>query len=168
MDELVQILETQLRGANLNFTALFGLLEKDPAAYTHSENVGFLSDFLGIKANMNSESVKELSLGGMFFDIGKKEVAYDIITKTSELSIDEFKAVRKHPATGKKILNDMKCYSKNILAMAVEHHEKFDGTGYPASLTNEKITPFAKICSIMDVFSSLTCDRDHRDLFMPV
>jgi len=168
LDELVPVLETQMREANINFTALFGLLEKDPPVYTHSANVGFLSAFLGIKVNMNPESVKELSLGGMVFDVGKKEVPYDIITKTSELSTEEFKAVRKHPAAGKKILNDMKCYSKNILAMAVEHHEKFDGTGYPAGLSGEKITPFAKICSIMDVFCSLTCDRDHRDSFSPI
>jgi len=168
LDELVPILETQLREANLNFTALFGLLDKDPPVYTHSANVGFLCAFLGIKANMNSESVRELSLGGMIFDVGKKDVPYDIITKTSELSTEEFKSVRKHPAAGKKILNDMKCYSKNILAMAVEHHEKFDGTGYPAGMSGDKTTPFAKICSIMDVFSSLTCDRDHRDSFTPL
>jgi HD-GYP domain-containing protein (c-di-GMP phosphodiesterase class II) len=143
-------------------------LEKDPPVYTHSANVGFLSAFLGIKVNMNPESVRELGLGGMLFDVGKKEVPYDIITKTSELSAQELKSVRKHPAAGKKILNDMKCYSKNILAMEVEYHEKFNGTGYPAGLSGEKITPFAKICSIMDVFSSLTCDRDHRDLFAPL
>lgn len=168
LDDLIPVLESELRGANLNFTGLFGLLDKDPPVYTHSANVGFLSAFLGIKVNMNPESVRELSLGGMLFDVGKKEVPYDIITKTSGLSDVEFKAIRKHPAAGKKILNDMKCYSKNILAMAVEHHEKFDGTGYPSGISGEKITPFSKICSIMDVFCSLTCDRDHRDSFTPL
>ncbi len=168
LGDLIPVLESELRGANINFTALYGILEKDSCVYTHSANVGFLSAFLGIKVNMNPDSVKELSLGGMLYDVGKKEIPYGIMTKTSELSPQEFKVVRKHPAAGKKILNDMKCYSKNILAMAVEHHEKFDGTGYPFGISGEKITPFAKIGSIMDVFCSLTSNREHRESFTPL
>jgi|TARA_B110000467_G_C18276217_1_gene455567 HD-GYP domain-containing protein (c-di-GMP phosphodiesterase class II) len=168
LDEIIPILEAYLREVNLNFTALFGILEKDPPVYIHSANVGFLCAFLGIKAKMNLESVRELTLGGMLFDVGKKEVPYEILTKKGELTPEEFRAIRKHPAAGKKVLNDIKCYSKNILAMASEHHEKFDGTRYPFGLSENKITPFAKIYGIMDVFSSLTCDRDHREPFTPL
>ena len=61
----------------------------------------------------------------------------------------------------------MKCYSENILRMVAEHHEKFDGTGYPFELKGEKISLYASICNIMDVFGALTAPRKNRPGMTP-
>ena len=61
----------------------------------------------------------------------------------------------------------MKCYSENILKMAAEHHEKYDGTGYPFQLKGEKISLYARVCGIMDVFGALTSPRANRPGMTP-
>jgi len=61
----------------------------------------------------------------------------------------------------------MKCYSENIVRMVEEHHEKFDGTGYPFELKGDRISLYARICSIMDVFGALTAPRKNRPGMAP-
>jgi len=79
----------------------------------------------------------------------------------------DFKLVRKHPAAGKKVLNDMKCFSHNILKMVGEHHEQFNGEGYPLNMSGERISLYGRLCTIMDVFSALTSKRYNHDPHTP-
>lgn len=122
---------------------------------------------LANKLKMKPEAVREIGLGGMLFSIGKKSVPYDVIIKEGELSPEEFQMIRKLPSATRKLLNDMKCYSENILKMALEHREKFDGTGYPFELKGEKISLYARVVSIMDVFGALTAARPNRKALTP-
>lgn len=163
LNDMVELLEKYMSQENPGFMDIYLITEKDHHTYTHCANVGLYCMSLGVKVKMQPEVVREIGLGGMLFDVGKKEVPYEVLSRATKLSDAEFKLIRKHPAAGKKILNDMKCYSENILRMAGEHHEKFSGEGYPLELAGEKISPFARICNIMDVFDSLTCKRPHRE-----
>jgi HD-GYP domain-containing protein (c-di-GMP phosphodiesterase class II) len=122
---------------------------------------------LAEKMKLEPEAVREIGLGGMLFDIGKKSVPYEIIMKEGKLEPEEFQYIRKHPSAGRKDLNDMKCYSENILKMVAEHHEKYDGSGYPFKLKGEKISLYARICGIMDVFGALTAPRSNRSGMTP-
>lgn len=122
---------------------------------------------LANKLKMKPEAVREIGLGGMLFSIGRKSIPFEILSKEGELSPEDFQVMRKIPSASKKILNDMKCYSENILKMAAEHRERFDGTGYPFQLKGEKISLFARVVSIMDCFGALTSARPNRKAFTP-
>ena len=137
---------------------LLTILSGDPAARTLAG--------LDYSPNMIRGVVKktrELGLGGMLYDIGKKHIPMNVLNKKGELTIGDWQHIRKHPSAGRKVLNDMKCYSQNILRMAGEHHEKYDGSGYPFGLAGEQISFPAQVCAISDVFNALICNREYHD-----
>ena len=167
LEELIGIIQDCLAQGKLEFIDVFLITKKDFHSYTHCTNTGMYCMALANKLKMKAEAVREIGLGGMLFSIGKKAIPYDVITKQGELSPEEFQMMRKLPSATKKMLNDMKCYSENILRMAVEHREKFDGTGYPFQVKGEKISLYARVVSIMDVFGALTAARPGRKAFTP-
>jgi HD-GYP domain-containing protein (c-di-GMP phosphodiesterase class II) len=167
LEDLVKIIQSCLERGDLEFIDVFHVAKKDYHTYTHCINTGVYCMALANKLQMKPEAVREIGLGGMLFDIGKKSVPYDIIMKEGQLAPEEFQFIRKHPSAGKKSLNDMKCYSENILKMVAEHHEKFDGSGYPFQLKGDKISLYARVCSIMDVFGALTAPRSNRPGMTP-
>lgn len=167
LEDLIKIIQQCMDRGKLEFIDVFKVTKKDYHSYTHCINVGFYCMALGNKLQMKAEAVREIGLGGMLFDIGKKSIPYEIIMKEGELAPEEFQYIRKHPSGGRKALNDMKCYSENILRMAAEHHEKYDGTGYPFKLKGEKISLYARVCSIMDVFGAMTAPRANRPGMSP-
>lgn len=167
LENLINIIQDCLAQGKLEFIDVFLITRKDDHSYTHCTNTGMYCMALANKLKMKPEAVREIGLGGMLFSIGKKTISYDVLTKEGDLSPEEFQLIRKLPSATRKILNDMKCYSDNILKMALEHREKFDGTGYPFQLKGEKISLYARVVSIMDVFGALTAARPNRKAFTP-
>ncbi|MFT4578057.1 MAG: HD-GYP domain-containing protein (c-di-GMP phosphodiesterase class II) [Nitrospinales bacterium] len=167
LEDLNSIIQDCLAQGKLEFIDVFLITRKDDHSYTHCTNTGIYCMALANKLKMKPEAVREIGLGGMLFSIGKKSIPYDVIIKQEELSPEEFQLIRKLPSATKKILNDMKCYSENIMKMAAEHREKFDGTGYPFQMKGEKISLYARVVSIMDVFGALTAARPNRKAFTP-
>ena len=167
LEDLIKIIQNCLERGDLEFIDVFHVAKKDYHTYTHCINTGMYCMALANKLQMNPEAVREIGLGGMLFDIGKKSIPYEIIMKEGELAPEDFQHIRKHPSAGRKSLNDMKCYSENILKMVAEHHEKFDGTGYPFQLKGDKISLYARVCCIMDVFGALTAPRSNRSGMTP-
>ncbi|QPJ63992.1 MAG: HD domain-containing protein [Candidatus Nitrohelix vancouverensis] len=145
---------------------IYAMVDKSAHHHTHCVNVGLYAMTLAVRFKMQDTAVKELGLGGMLIDIGNKELDADLFQK-DELDPDERKLIRKHPSAGRKKLNDMKCFSPVILSMVGEHHEKFSGEGYPHGLAGEKISLYARVIAIMDVFDALTCSRSYREALPP-
>jgi HD-GYP domain-containing protein (c-di-GMP phosphodiesterase class II) len=167
LEPAVKIIETCLNRGNLEFIDVYELTDKENNHYSHCVNNALYCMIFGRRLEMDKQDLVELGLGGMLFDIGKREIPDEVMLKEGKLTPEEFQAIRKHSSAGKKILNDMKCYSKRILAMAAEHHEKYDGKGYPQGLQGEDISYFARICGITDVFDALLCQRYNRDPLTP-
>ena len=167
LDELVKIIQECMDRGSLAFIDVFLVTKKDYHTYTHCANVGLYCLALANKLQMKPEAIREIGLGGMLFEVGKKSIPYEIIVKEGKLEPQEFQFIRKHPSAGRKDLNDMKCYSENILKMAAEHHERYDGTGYPFQLKGEKISLYARVCNIMDVFGAMTAPRSNRPGMTP-
>ena len=167
LEDLVSTIQDCMAQGKLEFIDVFLITKKDDHSYTHCTNTGMYCMALANKLKMKPEAVREIGLGGMLFSIGKKSIPYDVIIKEGELSPEEFQMIRKLPSATKKILNDMKCYSDNILKMALEHREKFDGTGYPFQMKGERISLYARVVSIMDVFGALTAARPNRKALTP-
>ncbi len=167
LENLISVIQDCMAQGNLEFIDVFLITRKDDHSYTHCTNTGMYCMALANKLKMKPEAVREIGLGGMLFSIGKKTIPYDVIIKEGELTPEEFQLIRKLPSASRKILNDMKCYSDNIMKMALEHREKFDGTGYPFQMKGEKISLYARVVSIMDVFGALTAARPNRKAFTP-
>jgi HD-GYP domain-containing protein (c-di-GMP phosphodiesterase class II) len=167
LENLITVIQDCMAQGKLEFIDVFLITRKDDHSYTHCTNTGMYCMALATKLKMKPEAVREIGLGGMLFSIGKKFIPYDVITKEGELTPEEFQLLRKLPSASRKILNDMKCYSDNIMKMALEHREKFDGTGYPFQMKGEKISLYARVVSIMDVFGALTAARPNRKAFTP-
>ncbi|NIP99828.1 MAG: HD domain-containing protein [Nitrospinaceae bacterium] len=167
LKDVVPVMESAVSKGHLGLAEVYKVTDKENSHAAHCANVGLYSTAFGINLGMTGEPLRDLGLGGLLFDIGKKSIPYEILSLDRELTPGEFQAVRKHPSSGKKTLNEMKCFSENILRMASEHHEKLDGTGYPFRLAGEKIAYHARICAVIDVFDALICERYHRKPLSP-
>jgi len=163
LDEVVEIMHLCLSQGNLDSGSVFKTAARENTHSAHCANSGLLNMFFGLQLTLNSAQTRELGLGGMLYDIGKKNIPLSVLKKKGELSEEDWQYIRKHPSAGRKVLNDMKCYSQNILLMAAEHHEQYDGSGYPFELSGNDISFSAQVCAISDVFNALICKREHRD-----
>ena len=167
-DDLVNTLDQCVVENKFTFTDIYKITNKDHNLHTHCANVGLYCLVFGIVSHLSAPARRDLFLGGVFSDIGKKIIPDGIKFKKAKLTPEEFKEIRKHPAASRKALNDMKHYSEDILRITGEHHEKFNGQGYPRGLSGENISMLARVCSLMDVFAALTSDRTHRSRLNPM
>ena len=145
---------------------LIGLSSHDFYTYNHSLDVSIYSLGLGQTLGFRGEELKELALGGLFHDIGKRYVPLDIITKTGPLNDDEWAQMQKHPQFGLLILNDHRT-PEAIKACAFEHHESMLGNGYPQALSAAEIHPLARVVAVADTYDALTTRRSYNAPMRP-
>ncbi|MHC1695460.1 MAG: HD-GYP domain-containing protein [Eubacteriales bacterium] len=139
----------------------------DDYTYYHSVNVAALSIMVGASAGFNRTKLYKLGLGALLHDIGKIFISKDIINKPGQLTREEFGLMKEHPQLGSEYLKrqwDMPIES-NIAVLT--HHERYDGKGYPLSLSENKQTIEGKIVCISDVYDALTSDRPYRRAVSP-
>jgi HD-GYP domain-containing protein (c-di-GMP phosphodiesterase class II) len=145
---------------------LISLSSHDFYTYNHSLDVGIYSLGLGAVAGYAQADLLELGRGALFHDVGKRNVAVEIICKNGPLSDVEWAQMQKHPQYGLRILTDHNC-SEAMKACCFEHHESFLGNGYPQQLTGEEIHPMARIVAITDTFDALTTKRSYNQPMAP-
>lgn len=148
------------------FDMLANIEQYDQITYQHSLNVALLTSMLASWLGMNPEQVKLATACGMVHDVGKLAIPEEIIKKPGKLTAEEYAIVKTHTIQGYEFLK--KYYAnKNILAAALMHHEKFDGTGYPHGLPGERINPYARLVAITDVYDALASARSYRPALCP-
>lgn len=152
------------KGALIN---LVDIKSMDNYTYEHSVNVIILSLTLGIQLNMSRDKLFNLAMGAMMHDIGKVFVPKEILQKNGKLNDQEFAIVKEHPLKGYEYLKDSTDISPTSRIIALQHHEKVDGTGYPGGIKGDRIHEFAKIAAIADVYDALTSDRPYRMAMTP-
>lgn len=130
--------------------------------YTHSINVAILAMYIGNWMNCSDKTIKHLIQAGLLHDVGKCRVPEEILDKPSELTDKEFNDVKQHPVHGYRILQSISTIHKDVLHGVLTHHEREDGSGYPAGLTSERINLIAKILAVADIFDAMTSDRIYR------
>lgn len=135
---------------------------KDPYTRGHSDRVSEFSVLIGQKMNLDSNTIHDLKIGGLFHDIGKIGIPDSILLKESKLDDNEYSQIKNHPTIGAHILGDAKVF-ENIIPIVKHHHEKFDGTGYPSGLKGSEIPLIARIASVADTFDAMTSKRTYRD-----
>lgn len=145
---------------------LISLSGHDFYTYNHSLDVGIYSLGLGHVIGYDKADLHELGRGALFHDIGKRNVAVEIICKNGTLSDTEWAQMQKHPQFGLRILSDHGA-SEAMKACCFEHHESFLGNGYPQQLTGPEIHPMARIVAITDCYDALTTKRSYNQPMPP-
>ncbi len=165
--EVMEMMEDCFKDTDVGFYGISKITNKDYYTYTHSVNVGLYCMTYGIKTNMKPDDIKLLGLGGLLHDVGKSKISNEILNKKGRLSPNEFSTIKKHAPIGKEILSGMNCFGHSIIDMVAQHHENYSGTGYPQGLKGDEISPFARICRVMDVYDALTTRRSYKKAMDP-
>lgn len=146
-----------------NILARLRQIEEDnDYTFQHSLDVSMLSIMIGKWLGYSKTELKQLSLAGLFHDIGKVKISDSVMYKPAKLTEREFELVKKHTILGYELLNETIGISKNIALGALQHHEREDGSGYPLGVKSEKIHEFAKIIAVCDIFDAMTTERIYK------
>lgn len=170
LEELVRIrtleLERTLRSLKDSYRAtlkaLTAALEtRDHETHGHSERVVMFSLRLGRELGLDKEQLTSLEFGALLHDIGKLGVPDAILRKPAPLTEDEWAKMRQHPQYGQQILMGIE-FLEGAGRVVAQHHEKWDGSGYPLGLQGEAIDLNARIFQVADAFDAITSNRVYR------
>jgi putative nucleotidyltransferase with HDIG domain len=159
LDEALGSLENAYRSTLQALTA--ALEARDAETHGHSERVVTFSLRLGREYGLTSAEMKALEFGSLLHDIGKIGVPDAILRKPAKLTEEEWERMREHPLHGQQILRGIK-FLTGAARVVAQHHEKWDGSGYPLGLKGEDIDVCARIFSVADAFDAITSDRVYR------
>lgn len=134
----------------------------DGYTFSHSVNVCILSIITGVKLDICYDDLKQLGVGALLHDIGKVMIPHKILQKKTALSGSEYEIIKQHSLLGYNMLKRMPYISEEAARVALDHHERYDGNGYPNGLRMEEIHIFSRIVAITDMFDALTSDRIYR------
>jgi putative nucleotidyltransferase with HDIG domain len=159
LDRALNSLEGAYRSTLKALTA--ALETRDSETHGHSERVVSYSLRLGREYGLNSEQMKALEFGSLLHDIGKIGVPDSILRKPAKLTEEEWVRMREHPVHGQQILRGIE-FLQGAARVVAQHHEQWNGTGYPLGLRGEEIDINARIFAVADAFDAITSDRVYR------
>lgn len=139
----------------------------DEYTFGHSVNVCVLSIITGISIGYPRENLKTLGIGALLHDIGKTLIPLDILNKPGALTAEEYRVIQQHARLGYEILRKCPQVGEEAALIALTHHERYDGMGYPQELKGEELHNYAKIVAITDVYDAMTADRVYKSKIRP-
>ncbi len=134
---------------------------RDRYTHSHSENVAAMAQVVGNRMGLGGDEIEALRIGGLLHDVGKIGIPDGVLLKAGKLTDEEFAVIKTHPSIGVSILEPIE-FPWNIAAIAGQHHENHDGTGYPDRLAGAEITIGARIIHVVDAFEAMAADRVYR------
>jgi hypothetical protein len=136
---------------------------KDPYTRNHSQRVAKYSVAIARELGWNESDIEGIYIAGFLHDVGKLVISNDILNKKETLTDRELGELRRHPTLSYKIISNIKFPWKDVVTMIRHHHEKLDGTGYPAALTRDDLSDGVKVLSLADSFDAMTSERAYRN-----
>lgn len=168
--DIKKMVENIINGVIDNGTAQVNIIDLknyDDYTYYHSVNVAVLSLIIGHAMGFNTKKLLDLGTSALLHDIGKVFIESAIINKPARLTDEEFERVKHHSYEGFRYLKDDFNLSPKVYVPVLQHHENYDGTGYPLNLQKGEIHINAKIISVADVYDALTSDRPYKKALHP-
>ncbi|MBQ7618180.1 MAG: HD-GYP domain-containing protein [Desulfovibrio sp.] len=163
-------LENIIQSIKNNVDALTSLAKikvHDEYTYAHCVNVSIFSVAFGRYLGCQDQTLLTLGLAGLFHDIGKMRVPLGILNAPRSLSAAEFELIKKHVIYGEEMLASQVEVSADLLAGVSDHHERFNGSGYPRGKKGQAISDFGSIISVCDVYDALSSRRVYKEALPP-
>lgn len=147
---------------------LTGIATHDDYTLAHSLNCAIYTALLARFCGFSIPQIKVITCGALLHDMGKTLIDKDLLNKPGCLEADEFAIIQEHSALGFNLLTRKRLEISSLIAhMAWQHHEKFDGSGYPRGLQGEEILSYARLLTITDVYEAITGHRPYRKAMKP-
>lgn len=161
-----EILDSILEDRNILIN-MIDLKIFDDYTFFHSVNVGVLSMAVGAALNMKRQELHHLGLASILHDIGKVFVPKEILNKPGKFTPEEFEIMKSHSLKGYEYLLTRFSIPPQSAIAVLDHHERYDGQGYPNNKKGDSISKLGKIIAITDVYDALTSDRPYRKAMTP-
>ncbi len=155
VDELINSKDTLIELAEIRAV--------DDYTFGHCVSVGILSVVIGINMNYTRSDLVRLGLGAVLHDIGKAKVPIQVLNKPGKLTNKEYDIIKRHTECGYELLKHNTDLEDEVCHIALCHHERYDGRGYPRGIESKKLHEFVRIVSVADVYDALTSDRVYRE-----
>jgi putative nucleotidyltransferase with HDIG domain len=134
---------------------------RDPYTYGHEQRVGDLAGAIAKEMGLDADVTKGLQIAGYVHDIGKIVVPAEILAKPTKLTKAEFELIKAHPQQGYEVLKEID-FPWPVAQVALQHHERLDGSGYPQGLKADQIVLEARILAVADVVEAMAAHRPYR------
>jgi putative nucleotidyltransferase with HDIG domain len=168
VEEVVEKLTDSVLNNKDALTSLVRIKQKDEYTYMHSLAVSALCISFAEHLGHNAHEIKTIGVGGLLHDFGKVKIPFEILTKPGPLNEQEFEIMKKHVDEGERILREQTTHiDENAIRVASQHHERLDGSGYPAGLRGDQISVFGQIAAIVDIYDALTAERCYKNSVLP-
>lgn len=141
------------------------LKTSDEYTFKHSVDVATMSMIIAKEQGLKKDDIYRIGIAGLLHDMGKSKIPLEILNKPARLNDDEFAVMKQHSVLGYEILNEKNEFPASISLSVLQHHEKMNGKGYPFGVSSDKITPYAKILSVSDVYDALVTERPYKKSF---
>ena len=149
------------------FSSLLGVSSHNYQLYTHSVNTSVLGLLFGKHLSFKEDELARIGSGMLLHDIGKLSIPLNVVNKPGHLTGEEFKAMRKHPKAGLEILEHRSSVNVLSLKIVIQHHENYDGSGYPYGIKGSDIHLFARMARIIDAYDAMTSKRSYAEAMRP-
>ena len=154
--------DTPVEAAEQLLVLVGALNAHDRLTRGHSERVRAYTKMIAEELKLDPDEIDLLHWAGLLHDIGKLEVPAEILNKTSELTDEEWESVRRHPETGMRLVEPLREWLGQWADAVGQHHERWDGLGYPNQLAETEISYAARIVAVADVFDVITSVRSYK------
>jgi len=166
--DLHRLVETLLSEINVKLDKRFKVLDlkrEGDYLYQHVLNVASYSILIGHRLEYHQLKLMDLATGALLHDFGKQFIDRTILEKQTELTDQERYTLRQHPAKGFQYLGRQCQFKAMVTVIAMQHHERYDGKGYPNGLSGDEIHEYSRIVSLANFFDVYTSDRPWRRLY---
>ena len=167
MEPMVEKMASSILRNSGALLSLTRIKNKDEYTFQHSVGVAALLIAFCRGLGLDEETLRQAGIGGMVHDVGKMQTPDSILNKPGKLTDDEFTVMRHHVVASREILEITPNISQTALHVAAQHHERFDGSGYPNRLKGEEISLIGQMAAIVDVYDAITSDRVYHKGMAP-
>jgi len=168
--DVIEVIEELIRyiaeNADIN-KSLYEIQTQSNQRYVHCMEVCIRSVFLGRSMKLKKDQLKELGIAAILHDIGMTKVSPKVLEKAGNCTPEEHLLLKEHPQKGYEILKQNMRIPESVLNAVLQHHERVDGRGYPNGLTGDRISKYAKIISVCDMYDLVTNNDNYKKTFRP-
>lgn len=167
IDDIVEPVYEEVFNNEVVMQTLHSLKAYSDDLYEHSVKVSMFAGLLAKWANLKESEIKNCIIAGLIHDIGKTNIPESILFKKGKLTRDEMRIIKEHPYFSYVLARPIYSDNQAVLDAIRNHHERYDGSGYPRGLKDQEIDELSRIIAVSDLFVAMTSEATYRDSYNP-